>query len=302
MKFSIIIPVYNDPVLEQCLASISALNYPSSDYEVIVVENGASTTTVQDLVAQFGFSYANEPVLGSYQARNTGLRLAKGDWLVFTDSDCTVSLDWLNVIAVILSDAEVSGIMGYSAGAPSTKVANYEQRMYEANIANFTHEPRLRRIDTRNFAMKRSLYETIGGFTATLGYGGDMEYGARAHHAGLRIAYESGMMVTHHNAKQLQPLLKKRIRQNYGNMSIVQLHDPKFVREYFPHLLRYQANTATVITWYLLNVFLWLQLPVADIICQVLPKQLGYTYFKTMNVLAMRYGQISFVLNKQPLW
>jgi len=295
MKFSIIIPVYNDPLLEQCLQSIAALNYPTEDYEVIVVENGTVSANTENLVNQYGYRYALEPVLGSYQARNAGLRIAQGDYLAFTDSDCVVATNWLNMIEIVLSNADVAGVMGFAAGAPSTKVAAYEQTMYEANIHSFTQTSELKRIDTRNFAMKRSVYSKIGGFTPQLAYGGDMEYGARAHQAGFCMVYEPAMQVTHYNAKKLVPLLRKRIRQNYGNMLIVELHPKKFVQAYFPQLLRYQANPINHLIYLLLGFTLFCAIPFADIVCWLLPKPIGYFYFKVMNVLAMRYGQLSFL-------
>lgn len=296
MRYSIIIPVYNDPYLPACLDGLSKLQ-GNIDHEVIVVENG-QTDWIRPLVEQHHFIYATEPITGSYQARNTGISLATGDVLVFTDSDCVVAADWLQRIAETLADDTIAGVMGYSAGAPSTRVAALEQLMYEANIAQFTAEKMLKRIDTRNFAIRRQVIERIGNYHSTLQYGGDMEFGARVHAAGLRIIYDNQLIVVHHNFKRLNPLLLKRIRQNFGNMAIVQLHERDFVQTYFPHLLRYQATVQNKVRYQLYRWMIGIASHLSDFIIQLLPLRLGYTYFKVVNVLAMRLGQLSFVLGK----
>lgn len=296
MKYSIIIPVYNDPYLPVCLASLANLQ-GGLDYEIIVVENGLSDW-IQPLVQQYGFRYVAEPIIGSYTARNAGIAQAAGDILVFTDSDCEVTPNWLQQIDQVLADETIAGVMGCSAGAPSTRVAALEQLMYEANIAQFTKATNLTRIDTRNFAVRRKVIERIGNFHSTLQYGGDMEFGARAHAAGWRIVYNDQLIVVHHNIKRLNTLLLKRVRQNYGNMAIVQLHDHDFVLRYFPHLLRYQASMSNQLRYYCYKSLVGLASHLSDAIIKVLSIRLGYVYFKTVNVLAMRLGQLSFVLGK----
>ncbi len=296
MKYSIIIPVYNDLNLPACLESLSKLQ-GEIEHEVIVVEN-SQTDWIQPLVEQYQFIYTTEPITGSYQARNTGIALATGEIFVFTDSDCAVAPDWLQRIDQTLADDSIAGVMGYSAGAPSTRVAALEQLMYEANIAAFTKLPALRRVDTRNLAIRRSVCTRIGQFMRDLQYGGDMEFGARAHAARLRIVYHPEMVVVHHNAKRLDTLLVKRVRQNFGNMQIVQKYDREYIQKYFPHLLRYQATWQNRWRYYSYYLLLWPQRYLADWIVGILPLRLGYTYFKAVNVLAMRLGQLSFVLGK----
>jgi len=278
MKYSIIIPVYNDRHITLCLNSLAQL-HGGLDYEVIVVENGL-TDWIQPLVVDLGFRYVQEPITGSYQARNKGIAVASGDVLVFTDSDCEVTPNWLQRIDQTLADDRIAGVMGFSAGAPSTRVAALEQLMYEANIANFTTEHDLKRVDTRNLAIRRSVIQRIGSFHAAFQYGGDMEFGARAHAAGFRVVYDDQLIVVHHNVKHLNPLLLKRVRQNYGNMTIVQLHDREFISTYFPHLLRYQASLSSrwLYVWY--KGIVGIGCHVSDVIIKLLPIRLGYFYFK----------------------
>lgn len=298
MKFSIIVPVYNDRHIADCLESIFKLHYPQDQFEVIVVDNN-SDPAIKGLVKNFSVGYVRESVPGSYKARNTGATQAQGEILVFTDSDCVVSPGWLHEIEQTLISKDVAAVMGYSGGNDRNAIARYEQRMYEQNIAAFAHEADLRRIDTRNFAVRRSVFKQVGEFTDDLAYGGDMEYGARLHASKFGVRFNKDMVVIHTNPTNLRTLLAKRIRQNFGNMKIIELHTPQFVMKYFPHLLRYKPSVTNIVLWWCMRLWVWMIFPFSHITCILLPSALGYWYFKVNNVIAMRFGQLSYILHKR---
>ena len=89
---TVVIPTYNRPVtLERALASIGEQDY--DNYEVIVVDDHSSeefASVNKNLVEQygdrFGYYYKQEnKYLG--EARNTGVSLANGDYVIFLDDD-----------------------------------------------------------------------------------------------------------------------------------------------------------------------------------------------------------------------
>ncbi len=94
MLLSIIIPVYNTPAekLERCFASIQ---YPEDiEYEIIVVDDG-SRTRVGDYITEYKMhekrmQYVYQENAGVSAARNKGIQLAKGAYVMFVDSDDTV--------------------------------------------------------------------------------------------------------------------------------------------------------------------------------------------------------------------
>ena len=92
MKFSLIVPVHNkEGCLERCLASLSKLN---SSYEVIIVDD-ASTDQSNKIAGEYVKKYKYYKLVelksnkGAGAVRNIGVKHAKGDYLVFIDSD-----DW----------------------------------------------------------------------------------------------------------------------------------------------------------------------------------------------------------------
>ena len=87
---SIIVPVYNTSLyLEQCLNSIH--NQSFKDYEVICVDDGSSDNSL-DILRKYEKVINNCKVIsqknsGVSAARNRGLKEAKGDYIIFIDSD-----------------------------------------------------------------------------------------------------------------------------------------------------------------------------------------------------------------------
>lgn len=113
MKLSIIVPVYNmagDGKLQYCLDSL--LCQQAEDYEVLCVDD-ASTDESYEIAASYAEKYPDKfRVFASKVnqkqggARNIGLRMARGEWIGFMDSDDWASPD---MYAKLLEKAERTG-------------------------------------------------------------------------------------------------------------------------------------------------------------------------------------------------
>lgn len=95
-KFSIIVPVYNvEKYIKKCLDSI--LNQTFKDYEVIVVNDGTRDNSIE-LIKDYPIKLINQKNQGLSVARNTGVKHAKGEYLIFIDSDDWIEKDLLKEI------------------------------------------------------------------------------------------------------------------------------------------------------------------------------------------------------------
>lgn len=84
-RFSIIVPVYNvEKYIEKCIDSIEMQTY--NDYEVIVVNDGTKDNSI-NLIKNRNVKIINQKNNGLSAARNTGVKHAKGEYLIFLDSD-----------------------------------------------------------------------------------------------------------------------------------------------------------------------------------------------------------------------
>jgi len=92
-KFSIIIPVYNvEKYIGKCLDSV--INQTYQDYEVIVVNDGTKDDSM-DIVKKYDVKIVNQQNQGLSAARNTGVKEAKGEYILFLDSDDSIEKDLL---------------------------------------------------------------------------------------------------------------------------------------------------------------------------------------------------------------
>ncbi len=108
MRLSIIIPAYNaGKYLERCVGSCEEQNVPQDEFEIIVVNDGSKDNTLE-VAESLADKYTNVRLFskengGSSSARNMGLDHAKGDYIIFVDSDDYLLPDKL---AAVLSVAE----------------------------------------------------------------------------------------------------------------------------------------------------------------------------------------------------
>ena len=108
---SIIIVNYNGKhYLEECLSSLGGLDYPKNRIEVILVDN-ASTDGSFEYVKK---TFPNVQILqldknyGFCKPNNEGVKIAKGEYVVFLNNDTTVDKMWLSeLVKGVLSDSDV---------------------------------------------------------------------------------------------------------------------------------------------------------------------------------------------------
>ena len=85
---SIVIPAYNaETYLDECLRSVEACVADSrTDCEVIVVDDGSTDSTVT-IAGRYNVRIVSQPNSGLSAARNAGIRVSCGEWLMFVDAD-----------------------------------------------------------------------------------------------------------------------------------------------------------------------------------------------------------------------
>lgn len=106
-KITVVIPVYNvEAYLRQCLDSVLCQEF--SDWEAVCVNDGStdgSAAILEDYAAKDArFRVVTQPNGGLSAARNTGLDAAKGECLLFLDSD-----DWLEPKALEIIMGSLNG-------------------------------------------------------------------------------------------------------------------------------------------------------------------------------------------------
>lgn len=100
IKVSIIIPVYNvERYLEECLES--ALNQTLKDIEIICINDGSSDKSLE-ILNKYESRYDNITVMsnenkGQGYCRNKGLKVSRGEYIYFLDSDDYIESDAMEI-------------------------------------------------------------------------------------------------------------------------------------------------------------------------------------------------------------
>lgn len=92
MKLSIIVPVYNvEKYIRNCIESIFQQGLNDNDFEVIIINDGSKDESIA-IIDGLTNSHSNVKIINQHNqglsmARNNGMVRAKGDYLLFLDSD-----------------------------------------------------------------------------------------------------------------------------------------------------------------------------------------------------------------------
>ena len=102
--FSILIAVYNrEKYIEQCLQS--CLNQSFEDFEIIIVDDGSTDSSIEKIRSYEDkrISIFEEPHQGCWKTKNKAIKFAKGDFVIFLDSDDFISKNYLELLNLEIS-------------------------------------------------------------------------------------------------------------------------------------------------------------------------------------------------------
>lgn len=125
---SIIIVNYNGKhLLEDCLESLSKLNFPQSKLEVIVVDNNSQDNSISFIKKNYPNIILVEAKenTGFTGGNNLGLEKTNGEYVVLLNNDTIVEKDWLKELIKASSDPKV--------GIATSKLV-YDKNFFELSI------------------------------------------------------------------------------------------------------------------------------------------------------------------------
>jgi glycosyltransferase involved in cell wall biosynthesis len=179
LKLSVVVCTYNRvQLLTDALDSICNQTLDKSHYEIIVVDNNSADGT-RELVGEFcrRFShvrYCFESQQGLSYARNRGWREAKGDYVAYTDDDCKLPEQWLEVAKEIIEQVSPDVFGGpyyafHTTPKPRWFKDSYGSHELDKKARTLQEDEYL---DGANIFLRRSLLESLGGFDTSLGMSG----------------------------------------------------------------------------------------------------------------------------------
>ena len=173
-EVSVVVPVLDEiDHLPRCL---DALRIQGESLELIFVDDGSTDGSIEYLESQSDVVLLHSPFQGAYAARNVGVQQARGTWIAFTDADCVVPSDWLQLLIASAEDAQAQMVLGPPCLFARTHWLEIALRRYEWTkmMYCFDKQPLALFAQAGNMLVKRSLFEAAGGFQL-LSRGGDTE-------------------------------------------------------------------------------------------------------------------------------
>ncbi len=170
---SIVIPTYNRAArLQECLASLTRLDYPRELFEVIVVDDG-SPSRVEDVIEPFrnqlDLTLLVQCNRGPGVARNMGAARACGALLAFIDDDCCADPHWLRSLVARAEEAPGAMVGGRITNAlPDNVFSTASQQLVDFLYRYYNpHVDRARFFCSNNMAAPADLFTRLGRFDTT---------------------------------------------------------------------------------------------------------------------------------------
>lgn len=117
LQLSLILPIYDvEPYLEKCIRSLEDQDIPKESYEIICVNDGSPDNSLQ-IVKRLQKEFSNIVLInqenqGVSIARNNGIKLAKGEYLLFVDPDDFILKNTLRQKLVYISKNRLDVAVG----------------------------------------------------------------------------------------------------------------------------------------------------------------------------------------------
>lgn len=233
MKVSVIIPTYNEEsVIVECLNSLSKQTY--KDIEIIIVDDGSTDKTVSRAASyESRVTLLRQKHKGPGAARNLGAGHARGEILVFVDSDMTFEPDFVEKLVAPIVAGRIRGTF-----SKEEYVANKDNVWSQCWGINERWEEGKRHPknypDTQKVfrAILKNEFEKAGGFSQDAGYTDDWTLSEKL---GYEAVAAPGAKFYHKNPEALEEIFTQarwsaKRRYKLGRIGILFA----FVRSSFP--------------------------------------------------------------------
>jgi glycosyltransferase involved in cell wall biosynthesis len=215
MKISIIIPTFNRPQsIKRCVESIRNNNF--KDYEVIVVSDGKdfdNDSIFYNWKKNKRIKYIRAKHRGPGSARNEGIKIAKGEIVVFLDDDCVVSDNWIkNIYEEHRKNPQIDAIVGNIKQMNRGAISDHLHEFEPENYFMWKNNQKISPIKVNNVSYKHRVIQILKKFVPELKTAEDVEWNSRFTKKNMHAIYSKNIEITH----EYRTTLKEFIQQTFS--------------------------------------------------------------------------------------
>lgn len=244
---SVVVPAFEAaPRIERCLAALACQTLPAEQYEVIVVDDG-STDDTASRASLGGARVVRLPRnQGPAQARNIGLAAARGELVVFTDSDCEPTADFLATLSSPMRDGSIAATRGVYVSNQPALLARFVQLEYESRYRHTATASNVDFVDTYAACYRRADVVRLGGFDPHFRVCEDQELSFRLAEAGLNMRFVPDARTYHQHANTLWAYIRKKFRIARWKAAVLRKH---------PHRVLHDSHTPQTVKLQIASTF-----------------------------------------------
>jgi glycosyltransferase involved in cell wall biosynthesis len=250
---SIVTPTFNR--LDELAHLIKSIKHQTLDYkyfEMIISDDGSSDGTREQIKnwqkeVLFKLVYVFQKNLGPGVARNNGVKVSRGELIVFIDSDCEADKDWLKNIysSFLKNEFDAFGGPDYAKDdfLPVQRAINFSMTSFLTTGGIRGHNnkmvgkfyPR-----SHNMGVKKSIFDKIGGF-GPLRHGQDIELSNRIINKKAVVILLEDVIVYHRRRTTLIKFFRQVFNWGVARINLAKI-DNKMLQ--FVHVLPSIATLA----------------------------------------------------------
>lgn len=233
IRYSLVVASFNRlDELRELLPSLVAQDFDLHQFELILVDDGSEDGTgdyIQSFKAPFFINYLFQENKGPGAARNFGMKHSRGDFILFTDSDCIWPEDYLEKINEALFHQQLDAFGGpdtyHPDFSPVLKAINYAMTSFLGTGGTRGSKKAVARFYPRSFNMgiRREIFEDIGGF-GSLRHGQDMDFSARIYDAGYKVGLIDSAVVYHKRRTSFRRFFKQIFNWGVARINLSRIH------------------------------------------------------------------------------
>jgi cellulose synthase/poly-beta-1,6-N-acetylglucosamine synthase-like glycosyltransferase len=249
---SVVMTVLNmERTIDECLRSLTNLDYPKYKYEIIVVDGKSKDNTkaiikkhVQETKSPEIRLFEKEGLVGV--GRNEAFSHAKGEIIAITDGDMVVPPDWLDNLVFEFEEG-VGGVGGPNDNADTSLITKaigcidvqgpsfdvVPIRGKNPYTEPFVSSTNVYTTVCRNSAYKKKVLDEVKGFDERIISSDDPELNIKILKKGYKLKYTPKALVKHHHRSSISGFYKQQRRYAVSQAIVNKIH-PELYRHIQP--------------------------------------------------------------------